>query len=327
MSTLAISGSRGIDYLAISIPDYTPQQVMELLSFPFRGLKHGRNRFRQGATCDNGVSVYWENVNDAFDGVHLVLSGSGCRAVESSEGFTTWAAWLSGWIERGARFTRVDVALDDLSGSVKLSEVKAQLVDGVAMCRANRESLACHEKMTPHGFAGTVEIGSRSSETFLRVYDKGLQSGGDRSYLRFEFEFKGKRADALARLLAADRWDEAVGSFRSWIEFKDPSHETSDVTRRRAASWWVALVSASKHVLTVGAARIQSLERTAAWIERQVVAAMAKLTIADGGSVDWIYGAIAEGRKRLSAYDWRLLEMPEARTSLFSRGVLAQPAV
>lgn len=318
MPSVAVSGVRSLDYLAFSISNYTAKEVESLLGFALRGLTFGRYRYRQGAVSDLGVELYWENVNEEVSGCHVRLSGSGCRAVESREGFESWAAFLSEWIGRGAKFSRLDVAIDDLGGASNYDEVLSQFVDGVASCRASRNTIKTHASMTPGGWARSLSVGSRQSETFMRYYDKGRQLGGGVSVFRFEFEFKGARADALARLLAVGDWDTVVGSCRSFVEFKDRSHTTKDVTRRRVAEWWDSLMGTAKQAVSLGVVRVQSLERTAAWISRQVAKALAKVTVAEGGSIDWLLNTVQDGRRKLTAYDWRLLNEPEVKNPQFS---------
>ena len=63
----------------------------------------------------------------------------------------------------------------------------------------------------------TVYLGSRSSDRFIRIYDKGVQSGQDEAFkmYRFECEFKNRRAwktwDALARQRQRG-WYETIAS-------------------------------------------------------------------------------------------------------------------
>ena len=49
----------------------------------------------------------------------------------------------------------------------------------------------------------TVMFGSRKSETFLRIYDKGLESKSDELWTRIEFELKGDRAKTANNKTAA----------------------------------------------------------------------------------------------------------------------------
>jgi len=60
--------------------------------------------------------------------------------------------------------------------------------------------------LSPKG-AQTLYSGSRSSEVFMRIYDKGIESGEARfrNHLRYEIEFKGNRARARSSHLAASQ--------------------------------------------------------------------------------------------------------------------------
>lgn len=83
------------------------------------------------------------------------------------------------------------------------------------------------------GDGDTLYIGSRESETFLRMYNKGLESADNDYYtgaVRYEVEYKGARADNAFRALEGSRdhgdycFSRVAGEFRArgvtaaWME-------------------------------------------------------------------------------------------------------------
>jgi DNA relaxase NicK len=116
-------------------------------------------------------------------------------------------------------------------------------------------------KMTPieskdkkgNGQGKTVNIGSRTSEAFLRVYDKGAEQGTDVDWTRVELETKGRLAD-LACVRMGQKGIRRAGCalIRKFVSIPDLEWYTDllsgagemDTTLRRKESDWDAWVRA-----------------------------------------------------------------------------------
>ena len=61
-------------------------------------------------------------------------------------------------------------------------------------------------------------IGSRTSNIFLRIYDKGKEMGTDDIWVRVELELKAGRARAFANLIANDGSDTAIERMRGVLK-------------------------------------------------------------------------------------------------------------
>lgn len=271
---------------------------MKNLGLEFESLGYGMYRYRQGATAaGRAVQVFWEGCTEEM-GVHVQVSGEGCRLLEAQEGFTGWPEQFAEWLEQGASFTRVDIALDDTSGTITMDTVRDALIhrDYTSTSRTGWREMHDH---LPDRTCSTIYVGKRSGATMMRCYDKGMQLKQGRSWLRFEFEYQAKRAQAIAETLAKEGWDRAVGAVRAFIEFKDPDHDTSDRSRRRAASWWGALVVASKHRLAVVQEACTSLVKLWAHVQKQWKRTAYVLLEAHGGDISWFLDLAEKGRKDL----------------------------
>ena len=203
-------------------------------------------------------------------------------------------------------FARIDLALDDESGAIAFSTVHDQVRTRTAMMRSQYTQLT--ETTNKKGVFQTLYVGRRTSESMMRCYDKGMQQGENRSWLRFEFEYKGKRADAVARLLVDEGWDKAVGVARSFIEFKDETHVTANKTEQRPADWWVALIDASKHVLRISREAHESLIKSWSWLRRQVAPMLGVMMEHQVGDLSWFLELADEGRTRWNERHRRLLQ-------------------
>ena len=108
----------------------------------------------------------------------------------------------------GGRITRLDLAIDVYGSGMNVLELKNAWDDGKLSTRARDISVIAPETRNQAGQiihkGRTVYVGARSSEVFLRVYDKGLETGdrytmGD--WVRIELELKGRKADSVASQL------------------------------------------------------------------------------------------------------------------------------
>lgn len=300
-------GTRILDYLSFTVLDCTVlEDVLLRLGLPMVGLEYGRYRYKRSFVSETpGVSVYYDGTADGM-GIHVQISGQGLRWLESMPSFVCWIEWLKEWSDLAPKFTRIDIALDELSGRVGFDHVLAHMESGSIATRAQSYQVT---RGYGRKTGATLYLGSRSSEAMMRCYDKGAERGGS-SYLRFEFEFKGERADMVARLLMSSGWDAVVGHCRSVCEFKELGQKDKCITRQRAASWWEELVSASKVVLNKAAVAVESVARLYGWLKKQVSQSLAVLIEIDGGAIDSLYELAIEGRDKWRDKHKRLAKIP-----------------
>lgn len=105
-------------------------------------------------------------------------------------------------VEMGeAQFSRIDCAVDfTADNGSRLLETLGRL--------AVQRRLGRGGTNTQSDNGHTVYIGRRTSETFVRCYDKGAETGGEAGkWIRWEAEFKKKRANELTKyFLRSDDW-------------------------------------------------------------------------------------------------------------------------
>lgn len=297
-----------LDYLAFTIVDGADAgDVMGWLGLDFSMLAAGQRGYRAGA---RGVGcpafVLWDGGAPGM-GVHVVLSGQVLRTLERSEGFAGWQRFLCDWIERGARFTRVDCAVDDREGLVDFGRVLAAVENGDLASKARAGSYVYHRTVKDGQRYQTVTLGSRQSERFFRCYEKSFDRGDSFEGLRFELELKGGYAQAVAHDLALMGLDIIPGVLAAFVDFKGGDGRDTCITRRKRAGWWSALLESASHVLEVTREVSRSLVKRHAHLVKQWSQTMFVLVEAGGGSVDWLYDAIEVGRSKLSRHNRDLL--------------------
>jgi len=96
----------------------------------------------------------------------------------------------------GAKLTRLDLAVDCINSAANPWEIVNRFKSKELRTRARQYSIvySADEK----GVKGlTVYLGSRSSQMFLRAYDKGREQGADFPWTRLELELKADAARAV----------------------------------------------------------------------------------------------------------------------------------
>jgi hypothetical protein len=120
--------------------------------------------------------------------------------------------------EAGGRCSRVDFAFDwPTEASLVIERVASRIVAGHYTSRWRLENArSCIRISSVLGQGETLYLGSKNSDTRLRIYDKAAEQGEDEARLRVELQVRKERADAAVVLLTVGV-DEAVGYVKSLI--------------------------------------------------------------------------------------------------------------
>lgn len=284
----------GIDWVAFSGPADLLEAVTEWMSQRFgefveqRGMRffHHQRRWGIGAFVQFGhvKGCDGSGGDDRDDLVNVVLPGGVMSCLDAQ----TRIDWLRELVGLGLKGTRLDLAADffrDGGGpAVDLVERVASSCAAGQLCGARRWKAHFGDR----GLQG-VEMGRRGREgsgRFVRVYDKGLEQGGDRGdWQRFEAEFTGSVAEAvIARLLAAECW---VTEFQSLtfgsIDFRERGRDRHLSARPRVA-WWSQFIEKVRPVCVRAVRAQRSLSGRITWIRKAVlpgILAMGRVSAVD----------------------------------------------
>lgn len=156
-----------------------------------------RNGYTYGQRDGYGVLLYW-NSNDNRMGQHAVFGGTTLRNLLEHKEISSLAL-LSAAIDAGMRISRLDLAKD----------ATGQAFDGEAIyqslkSRAGGGSTRNVSRIENNMGGQTIYVGSRTSEKFIRIYDKAAETGDfTKQWWRFELETKGEFARLVASALAS----------------------------------------------------------------------------------------------------------------------------
>jgi DNA relaxase NicK len=198
--------------------------------------------------------------------------------------------------------TRIDFAFDNVPFTPKdfkeaIEEDILHPDKNIIRSLTQRKSLHWHSEPFQEREDGsgigkdTCYFGSRSSERFLRVYNK-------RGPTRLEIEFKGVRALEVAHYLfmtGIDDWFESmIGQVLDFIDIEKP--------------WWKEFVGDHERAyVTLHSAKDKSLEKTQEWLIHQVSPALAAAAECTKGQI--ITEMMEEGRKRMHKSYGNLLSL------------------
>jgi len=183
-----------VDWLSATFDEYGGQKFARKIGYlgwasdvkgvPPRG-------YNTAVELETGALIAW-HTEDRRQGVHVKLSGSTLRwYLTKGVDWHTMMKWIK---ECHGRTSRVDLAIDIKNGGLRLEHCnKKNLLPYVGKGRTPR--------VLPVGTqeeGWTVYVGSRTSQKYLRVYDKAKeQKNYNDDYIRIELECKEEIAHAV----------------------------------------------------------------------------------------------------------------------------------
>lgn len=204
------------------------------------------------AAADNeGLRVSISN-SGSSQGVHCSFSGSTLAQMNPR-------AVLRNALAMGANVTRIDLAIDSPKW-LDLAYMKQLLDQNEAVTKARDWNLIT-------GRSGqTLYVGSRTSEKFLRIYDKAAEQRVDGNWYRIELECKGDYARGVALHVDGAGYDyfgDIIKGFADW-----PSEEQ-----------WTSITASP--TLLEGIAKPEKRRDTFSWLMKSVAPSVAKLLLDD----------------------------------------------
>ena len=310
-----------IDWLAFTLPVATASETMRALRGDWTKGERGFRGYPVSwmiAGGGRGIGMLGTGALRAPGEVHVDLS-AGIVASWPQEKMRSVLQWI---FSKGGHLTRIDCALDDRTSSVPLSTIRDAITAGQCVTRADH--LQCISSGSIHkGTASgeTITIGSRTSQTFLRIYDKRLalqgrkQEDWEQYGIRWELELKKDRAQLCGKILShfqEHEWLEIlISSFlRPYVEFKDTDREAKDENRCRAPllDWWERLTDGLRKAPLVVEKEAQTLESVKRWVSKSLAPMLAVVCVAEPEGQAWLNQQLDAGVNRWKDRHRRLLQ-------------------
>lgn len=261
-----------------------------------------------------GIYVLYDGDNGSDDtlntmtGCCVSMSGDGCRSYDE---FSNHAcAWYDlFWMirENDCNVSRIDVACDDFDGLLDMDLIISFTRRNDIRSRMMKRQIV--ESLNGKDHAGsTVYIGSPSSETRVRIYDKKAEQelSDIEHWVRCELVLRGQNALAFVSMAC----DHDIGELCSMVlndKLAFIYRDDSNISRCSVAEWWSEFVGniASVHLITSVKVK-PNLERCAEWFRLQVAPSFAMLW--DTFGMDLLSDILHDGRERLSDQQSALVE-------------------
>lgn len=310
-----------IDWLAFTLPTGSAQETMQVLGGDWTKAETGFRGYPTSwitAGTGRGIGKLGTGARRDPLEVHVDLS-AGIVAQWPHDKVRSIVQWI---LDKKGHLTRIDCAFDDRAGSVPLSTIKDAVNAGQCVTRADHMqciSSGSIHKGTPTG--ETIYIGSRQSQTLLRIYDKRLelqardQEDWEKYGIRWEMELKKDRAQLCGNLLAhleENQWLEVlISSFlRPYVDFRDTSREAEDEFRCRAplVGWWEVLTDGLRKARLVVEKEPQTLPKVKRWVSQSVAPMLAVICAEHAGGQAWLEQQIIASVKRWKDRHRRLLQ-------------------
>lgn len=216
--------------------------------------------YRRAVRYSSGAVVMFDGSTDTM-GAHYVYSGQALANLD--EVFQDGGQHVLRWhMDQGHKCTRIDLAIDVFDDASFLPQIRGKAERNEFSGTARTATIVS----SSDGAGLTVYVGSRSSERFVRVYNKAAQTGTDRPWTRIECEVKGDSARAVGgAVLHPDNGGLALVAqsvIRRVVDFDCKA--------------WQEILSGEQ--IAIGTPKIEE-RQTEAWILGQVAKAVAKFEV------------------------------------------------
>lgn len=193
----------GVDWISATSKKHTHTDLIEMAQCYSPGEQiecGGQNGYRNQVRSDAGWDVHWDNINSP-ESVMVNYRGKVLNRLVGWERLFL----LGELVDQDLNLTRLDICAD-------LHGPDQTLVDDLAALRQEDAYAVSTSQIDASDNDGkstgkTVYLGSRSSQRFIRVYDKSAEQGlGSRFWTRAEAVFKRDYAtSAAAALIKCER--------------------------------------------------------------------------------------------------------------------------
>lgn len=289
----------GVDWLSITFPGNLDRVVLAVsLALQCEvgdwvELEHGSYGYRKGMVGPGGARIWWD-APDRVD-IHASLPGEACRIA----GEIALKRYLRHAMAVGAKATRLDLALDDYRRIVSPADVLHALQGPDRVTHAQQYLTHQGGRVgSPELTGATVYLGAPSSRQRLRVYDKGLESGGEMDCIRWELESRKEAAETLVADLAHREWGDVIaGRLVGFVDFRQAAAH-SEVERRPRLAWFAELVGLARKASAYLPKAARTVEQVVEWLDRAIGPTLAVAMRFWRGDLGELTRIIREGERR-----------------------------
>jgi len=258
-------------------------------------MEHGVHGYQKAMVGPGGAQIWWE-APGRLD-THFSLPGKACQIA----GERRLRHLLNFALAHGGKGTRCDINIDDYDRGVSPGEVEVALQGPDTVTHARKGLVQRGFDVGSPDLTGqTVYLGQPSSRQRLRVYDKGLESGGEMDCVRWEQQCRHEAADSLIRLLAdpARKWPAVVASrLVSFVDFR-VAYAHSEVEKRPRLPWYERLIRGAEKASAYPVKAVRTAFEVVDWLDHAIAPSLAVAMSVFKGDLGEFVGLIDRGRSR-----------------------------
>lgn len=315
---LAIDGKIIVlDWLSFTVPYSNAMLTKMLYEFDCEGVPFsgsGVMGYTESVRMPGAGKILWHPARKDM-GIHIILPGSALPDLK-----VTALGAINRVYDWGGKISRLDIAFDDYEGTLDIETMYEKILSGQLVTRFRKVSRIDGASIGKDERTGyTVNVGSRKSEAFIRIYDKAIEQkarGVDsasipENWIRVEVELKGKKANAFGKLLGETAREMGISAggicarlLLGLLDFKEENPDDSNKSRWGTSDWWSEFIGENEKLFLSLGKPVKEMEDTRNWIRTQVAVSLAMIVLSaddlDGSSgYDFIISCIEEGAQKI----------------------------
>jgi len=191
-----------------------------------------------------GIKLHYHELSEDIKKPLIVLdmSGQGCRLLETikrDEKFN-WIDFIEHFLStEGSHLARLDIACDD---KVESDEEKPLLSFPLMVkhIKERRYISQANRKIYTDGDEQNIIFGAPSSDRRLRIYNKALERGYDKHWIRAEFQLRNESALSfyMRALERSDIGQAYYGMLIAYLRFTKEVNDINHTERLTVCRWW-----------------------------------------------------------------------------------------
>lgn len=212
---------------------------------------YGSNGYKHALMFEK-IFIFYDGIDGM--GIHVRMSGQGCRNFEKYTSFDCnsndekWNKIIKYIVDNDdVKLTRLDVAYDDFNNLLELEEIVEDVNNRRFVTRFRSNPQVIYEVDQDCNKSYTVNFGRKTSNTFLRFYDKlaerstkNIVAEDCKHWVRAEFMFRNENANRFVQLLVEGKDIEELYFLvmNNYLRFVVPSASDTNKWRWECAPHW-----------------------------------------------------------------------------------------
>lgn len=196
----------------------------------------GRYMYRDRVSFGN-IHIYYNNINNDEDYPMLEMTGQGCREFETFSSITFDDLFELAKDTKNYHMTRLDVAYDDHEGIFDIKQIENDYRARNWVSNSTKGRITIDISRAIDGIS--VMTGTKSSDMYMRIYDKAIERGykDGRHWVRAELVLKQDRSVQFIRN-PEQLGVKFRGVIHNYFRFVQPSRKDSNKRRWKICQYW-----------------------------------------------------------------------------------------